>query len=167
MEDQVKFTTTIKPSYLRNSLVKGTLFAGIGALVLIFHHFFLADTLVFVLKLIILLLALECMILGLSPYKRLYQLSIHPEEIIIDLKHLTYLERKKAPVQLPVGQIQRLVFFERRSHYGIGVVLSEKQKKLLLSQRKRKRLEQKLGVDIYLPYFSRKTYEHIKETLEK
>lgn len=161
MLDKIKFKTTVKPSFLRSFLVKGTLLSVLGILALIITSW----PLLFGVKYLVFCLAIPCILLGLYPYKKLYQLVTNPEEIILDKESFTYVTTKGEHITLPIRKIHKLVFFEETKHYGIGLMLDKKSKEFLKNNKAQQKWQKRLGTDLYLPYFSRSSYAAIKDYL--
>lgn len=165
--ESFKFRSSIHSALKRYSLLKGSLIAAIGIIPLI-----LAGTLIPAAQLapwgmILFLFGIGMVALGLIPYRKLCRLELCPDELIIDADNsLTYLKQRKLLVTIPSENIDKISYIDDPYHYGIALTFnSPTTKKIAIHDVRmgRKHLRKGQNEDLFLPYFSKRTYKELKE----
>jgi len=121
-----------------------------------------------------LLLSLVLIMLGLYPYRKLTQLELNPNQLIITPDTVTFLSAGKAFFALPHVAVASLSYHQDDSLYGIKVCLREgpETKIRLLTehfdaesyvQRNRKRL----NCDLFFPFFSERSLRELQDAMSE
>lgn len=165
----VTWRSSVKPKVLRSTLLKGSLLAGSGALMLLLAGTFFPLSQLKIWGLPILIASLIFITLGLLPYRRLTQLETSPDELQLDEKALTLFRKKKPLLQLPLSLIAHVHYLENSSTYGLCIHLkSASQEKIKLFE---KALEKgtfvREGCDVFFPYFSERSSQELNEHLSQ
>lgn len=163
MTQEIKFRSSIKSELLRRSLLRGTGLAILGALLLLAGAF-LPARILGNWGALIFLLSMGLIAWGLIPYRRLKQLETIPHEIILDDHTLLFCWKREAVFQVPFSNIDKTAFISSGDVYGIGIWLSSTSictynnfDLVHFQERSRK----KFGCDLFLPYFSERTFESL------
>jgi len=148
--------SSIKSSLKSHYLVRGTLLATLGALLMAIAGVFMSPQELSLWGLPIFLIAVGLITAGLLPYKRLCQLEKKPNEIQLNAKNIQYLNKGKITLTIPLGSIKRISYIQAKERYGIAIWLNKPvADKVMVHQPKYK--PQKISFircDIFLPYFS-------------
>lgn len=142
-----RFFSSIAPELKRRTLLKGTVFAALGALLLLWGGAGLDLPTLSKWGWLIFLVAIGLIALGLIPYRRLNRLENNPYELRVDNQAITLLHQGNKLFAYPIDAISRVGYYKRDDLYGIKIWLKEG-------------LEKKhYGADIFLPYFSERSYK--------
>lgn len=164
----MKFRSSIKPSVLRQTLLKGYFLAGAGILLLILPAIFMrVKTLTFFGPFSV-FLSFLLITIGLLPTRRLKKLEIFPHEIsfLSDAELLFSLKRKPSFI-LSLNEIENLTYKDFESLYGIAFFLTKDAVIKLVDPRfdmTRFQINSKkrYGCDLFLPYFSKTSFESLR-----
>ena len=121
--------------------------------------------------LFIFLISFFLIVIGLLPYKRLSVHTQNPDKIkIIECDVLEFYLKGNKILAIPVENIKELLFLEKNQIYGIGIFL--KSKISLTShlwtfqfQKAQNKFHTLLKTDLFLPYFSKRSFEELQEWL--
>ncbi len=139
--------TAIKPALLKWKLFIGTLLAITGASVIVLSGSFLSVEALKKWGLFLLLFSLSLIALGLIPYRRLQKLEIKPNELELLDHGLAYRKNGKVEWILPYSSITDLDYVEDPWRYGIRLKVEERWA-------------------LFLPYFTRRSFESLKRDLD-
>lgn len=141
----MKLYSSIKPELIKKKLFQGTWFAFTGALVILIAGTTFPRTLLATWGLPLIVVGLGLISIGLLPYKALARLEIKPHQIIIDDDFLTFLQRGKPPLKIPLVNIVKAEYLERKNSYGIMLFFKDS--------------------NLFLPYFTEQSYRALKDLL--
>jgi len=167
--DSLRIFSTIKPVFMRAALMKGSLTAGSGVLLLAYCGTFIpADTLQ-VWGIPILLVGGLLITAGLLPYRKLCSMESNPSElVVVDGEFVQYIAGGKQVYSIPIESIDRYNYVDTDKEYGIAIHLhKEILKKIIIHNRKfnmelhQRDSQQKYGCDVFVPYFSRRAFTRI------
>lgn len=155
--DKATFRSTIHPSLKKTILMRGTWLSAIGLLPMLLGSIFLNEHTLSRWGLPIFFLGLGLITLGMIPYRRLTCLEKHPDELVLmadDTLH--YYRRGQHPFTIPFTSIETIAYVENAKIYGARVNL--KKRGLNAKQPPLKR-------QIFFPYFSKNTVEHMTDII--
>lgn len=119
------------------------------------------------------LIALGLITWGMLPYRRLSRLQVKPDELVLlDQNHMTYVQRGKKILTIPVSSIAQMRYISHPSAYGIAIWLKPSPSKPVIAHQAFKEVEQmrKQGqrinkADVFLPYFNQRAYDELMDWL--
>lgn len=163
-----KYRSSIHTPLLQKALMRGSFLAGIGALALLAGTFLPPENL----KIwgpFLFLFSLGLIGWGLIPYRRLKRLETEPHEILITKDRLLFCWRKKPAFSIPLKRIKKAVFISSGDVYGIGISLEDASlsyvqaldEKFDITHFQQHSIK-KYGCDLFLPYFSQRTFEALQ-----
>lgn len=142
--------SSIRPSLMRQAVIRGSYLSGAGGLLLLVSGAILSTHLLKLWGLPIFLISITLITWGLYPYRRLKNLENNPDRIIINQQEwLHFLRKGKAVFSTPLKNISQIKYIKEKHTYGIGVVLN---------------LEESVR-DLYLPYFSKQAFQELNDHL--
>lgn len=112
--------------------------------------------------------------IGLLPYRRLLRLQLKPHEIHDEGEYLIFLQQGKPLFKICKKNIQKIAFLKKENIYGLGVWLKrplEEKIKVLqpnfdFAAFMADSVQRFEGCDLFLPYFTERSCEEIKDQLE-
>ena len=160
---EMKLRSSIKPEFARNMLFRGTLLAGIGIALLVFGGAFIPASYLSQWGLILFLVAGGLVAWGLIPYRRLMQLEVKPNELIIDQKSIEVTFKRKPTLVIPFSAIQEMRYLENSKIYGIQIWLKKDaaEKVVIQDSQFDPKSSRKYGCDLFLPYFSKNSFNEL------
>lgn len=163
----MKLRSSVKPEFARKMLFRGTLLAGIGVALLAFGGAFIPASSLGQWGLILFFVALGLIAWGLIPYRRLLQLEVKPNELVIDQKSIAVTFKRKPTLIIPISAIQEVRYLENREIYGIQICLKKDAAKKVMIQDPQfdPSSSQKYECDLFLPYFSKNSFNELYDTL--
>ncbi|CCB87657.1 putative uncharacterized protein [Parachlamydia acanthamoebae UV-7] len=166
----IKIRTSIDPAFKRKKLLRGTLIAGCGALIL-FAGMFLPPLQLGKWGLWIFLVGTLLIALGLLPYRRLTLLETTPNELILEQDALYFNQRGHPALMIPLESVEKLTCGKERDQIGLFVSLKRPlpQKVQLLSNRLDNESCQWVGNTsaIFFPHFSRRSCNYLIEEFQE
>ena len=162
-------STTITSKLLQHTLFRGFFIALLGILMLVIGGIYFSPAFLKIWGGILFLISMLFISIGLLPYRRLTQLQLNPNQLLLtDSLNLTFYAKKKKIFTLPFKCIQRLAYIEQGKNYGIAIWLSsfeDSSIKIHYSSRLIQELK-KLGIkhgnaDLFLPYFTKRSYQEL------
>ncbi len=137
--------STVRPSFLRKVLQRGTCIALLGVGCLLAGGLFLPADLLNLWGLPLWTLGVGLIGAGLIPYRRLKQLELHPFELHLEEEDTLYLIRKgQVLAHLHLYDVSEWEYVENEQTYGIRVHFRNEK------------------TSLWLPYFSKSAYEKLK-----
>jgi hypothetical protein len=111
--------------------------------------------------------------LGLLPYKRLKRLEEKPNTITIEGEEWLHFSAKgKSLFSIPIPSIDHISYTNKTNHYGIAVFLKDPLPKKLRVQDTHfdlaafyKQSHNQYQCDLFLPYFSQRSFNALQEYL--
>ncbi len=161
--------TTIKTSLMRHYLMRGSILAIIGALILLTAGSLLPPKILAPWGFFLFIAALSLITYGLLPYSRLRRLELNPYQLVIEDEYLDLWRKKKLLMSIPKDNIFRISYMEKKHVYGMLFILKRplSQRMILLN---------KLGFfphcqitpegNIFLLYFNERAYKEISNCSE-
>lgn len=175
MSDILKLRSSIKPALLRTSVIKGTICAVIGMGLLLFATLFLSVAEMSRWGFLLFTGACGLLVYGLLPYRKLTRLESKPHLLSIDANHaITFESHAIKEFQIPRGAIDHCDYFDNQKSYGIQIWLSPERviwEKIIVFNRNLDMQEFQLqskknyGCDLFLPYFTERSYKELKSCL--
>lgn len=158
---------------MRHTVMRGTLLAGLGALILLYGSLFMSVDTLSKWGFPMLCLATFFMSIGLLPYRRLKRLEHTPDELIaIDDLQLKFFSRGKLFLTIPMTCVKKIGYIQKGvSKYGIAIWLKPSQDKIKIhnSQFGYKyfhwKAQRQYGCDLFFSYFSQYSCEELLEHL--
>lgn len=125
MEDARKFYSSIKPEMKRSMLLRGSVIAGIGALIIVVTGTLLPLEQMEFWGWPIIIFSLGLITLGLLPYRRLCALEDNPNVLVMTEDGIVYYHRQRKRLTLPKDAIDKLEYLHDQNLYGIGIWLKK------------------------------------------
>jgi hypothetical protein len=152
--------SSIRSELMRFTLWKGSCLAGIGALLLLFGGTFVPLQQLKVWGFPIFISACALITWGLLPYRRLRTLETSPYVLTLpEEKWLCLSAKGKIMFKLPLESISHFKYLEFSHFYGIGIYLKNRSNDQEIVEKSKK-------WNLFLPYFSQRSYQTLKEHLE-
>lgn len=127
--------SSVLPALMRKILWKGTLLGGSGVVILLLGGIFIPLKEMKVWGPFLFLFSLSLITWGLLPYRRLKRLEEKPSTLILEGEEwLHYSVRGKPLFSIPIASIDHIIFIDKPSTYGIGVILKDHLPKKLVVQ---------------------------------
>lgn len=162
-----KYRSSIHSPLLQKTLMRGSLLAGIGAFLLLAGTF-LSPASLKIWGPLIFFTGLGLIGWGLIPYRRLKRLETEPHEIHLSNNQLLFCWRKKPVFTIQLDGIEKAVFISSGDVYGIGLSLVNASLRYVQVYdgkfdiaRFQQQSIKKYGCDLFLPYFSERTFRLI------
>lgn len=170
----LKLRSSIKPSYMRFVLIRGTILAALGAIILLYGALYLPVSNLSVYGLPLLCIAGIFITIGLRPYRRLCKLEKQPHELIATGEQgLNIAFNGKATMYIPLNSIKTIDYIEIGRQYGIGIDLEKPvPEKIIVKDgdfdidRFEERSQENYQSDIFIPFFSERSFRQLTEFLE-
>jgi hypothetical protein len=167
--DTIKLFSTIKPTLLRATLFRGTIFASLGVLLLIIVTTYFSVEVMMSWGVLFLFVGGGLMVYGLIPYRRLNKMEDDPSELIlIDDEYLQLMTFGKQQYTIPLKMIQKTEYIDKGNDYGIAIwfVQDTDHKVIVHNQRMNmahhlKICKKQYGCDLFIPYFGRRAYTRL------
>lgn len=159
------YHTQVKPELKRSKLLRGSVIAGVGALILLIGGAAVPPSQLHVWGWLIALVSFGLIAIGMIPYRRLCRLEERPAKLVInDVNELIYIHNDLKKITIPYEIIEKMEYFEDGNIYGIGVwIKKDAAKKIRVHdplfdyQRRQKQAKKRFGCDLFLPFFSKRT----------
>lgn len=163
----MKIRSSIKTDLLRIVMLRGTILAAIGCLSLIFSGIFLPLNTLQFFGAPIVLSSILLITVSFYPYQKLKKLEITPHEItILDDQQFLFSWKKKPTFIVPFREIEKLINIDLAGQYGIGLFLKESAIKEITVVdpdfdilKFKASCEKNYKCNLFLPYFSKKSFE--------
>lgn len=184
--ETVTLRSSILPGLMRRTLFRGTLVAGGGVCLLLVVGALLQLQYMKLWGAAVFLIGIALITLGLLPYKRLKKLEEKPSTLTVDQTALHYSSKGKIRFSIPIVSIARLDYMPeinssiqqateaagQANEYGIKIFLNKPLKEKVIVQdphfdfsRFSQQSLARHGSDLFLPYFSPRTYKTLEELL--
>lgn len=164
----MKVYSTIKTDIKKAALIKGSSIAGVGILSWVLGAVFMDRQQLQDYGWLVFLFGLVLLAVGMIPYKRLTRLENSPNEIVFDGEIFSYYRRGLPAFTIPAESIKETIYLEKTEPYGIGIQLKTPLPKPVTVQDPhldmvdfQKKSQRGYGCDLFLPYFSRRTYQEL------
>lgn len=167
----MKIRSSIKRQLLRQVLIKGTILAICGVLILLFAGIFIPSNWLQWIGPFLIIISLLLITLGLYPYQQLKKLETKPHEItLIDEHHILFSWKQNLRLIIPLNSIDKMEDIELDNQYGIALFLKNQGLNTIkvsdpnFSLKKFQKLcQEKYGCDLFLPYFSKRSFDLLQE----
>lgn len=161
MEEPINIRSCIRPDLMRRTVWRGTVYAGIGAMLLVLSGAFFSPEFLSRWGFLIFLVGMAFIIWGLLPYKKLRRLEMNPSVIRIEDGMLNYIQKGKCVTSIPINTIARCEYYMNKDVYGVGIM----QKKNIASK-KLEASSKEYGYDLFFPYFSESSVHKLIQLLD-
>jgi hypothetical protein len=168
MTDILTLHTSVTTSLLHQTLIKGFFPALLGGLIIVSGGIFLPPSLLNYWGFPVFLAGIFSITYGLLPYRRLTILAGRPDMLkVIGLDSLEFYSKGHKILTIPFKGIKKITYFKNNQFYGIGLVLEPSEREFIVCplelNGKQKKYRQYLNSDIFLPYFSRRSFEEFED----
>ena len=169
MKDTLSLYTCIRPELLHTKLIKGFIPALIGVLIIVAGGIFLDTSMMKKWGLVFFLFGISLITYGLFPYRQLSSLTQQPDMLrITRLNRIELYSKGTKLLTLPLDEIKQMYFVENANIYGIGIFLKSKESLTLeIHNIKFDKMQKKYlryaEADIFLPYFSSRSFQELQE----
>jgi hypothetical protein len=173
-EPSITLRSSIKPELMRSTLFKGTAIASFGALLLILGGSLLSVNQLQIWGIPLLAASLYLIRCGLLPYRQLSQLELKPYQIVITPdERLLFKTKDEMLFSMGFQTIQSLKYIDGDRTYGIGITLKQPlPEKIRVATQQfdmrqfQERSRKEHDCDLFLPYFTKRSYAELEECLE-
>lgn len=166
MQGEVIARSSISSELKRNALFKGTLFTGIGMFILFLSGAFLHAESLRIWGFPLFLVGGGLITYGMLPYRKLTRIEMNPYQLIHQPGQLILSRTGKDILSIPLSGISEIKFIKEVDVYGIGFVWNKKNTdKIVLYDFKYQPQSLPEVADLYLPYFSQRAVNEIKNDL--
>lgn len=164
--DSKKYFTGIRQELKRRLLMRGSVWAVVGTLPLIYAGIFFGAHILNFWGLALFGFWLICLMVGMIPFRKLTRLENNPNSLVIDLEKLTYIKDKKEILSVPLESIEGLDNVDRGDVYGIGVRLKNPvPKKVVVYNDELSTIYGVEGYSLFFPYFTERTCAELNEII--
>lgn len=172
--DSIKLFSTVKPTLVRKTLIKGSIIAIFGILILSYFGTFVSPSVLKFWGIPVVISGVALIAIGLIPYRRLRKLETSPSEIIVGSDgYIQYFSGGKQRYSIPISLILKTEYIENESCYGIAFRFKEAtEEKIIVHDRHYKMAKQlktsqdKYGCNLFIPMFNRRAYARLALTLD-
>lgn len=160
--EPLKLRSSVKSSLKRYTLIRGTLIAGLGALLIVVTGIYLPVQEMQIWGLPILIMGLGLIAFGLMPYRRLSRLENSPNEVILFDDSFQFFSKGRKIYTVPFSSIDKTSLIDNGTDYGIAIWLKKSPEQKVIVHDKKLAYARK-GCDIFLPYFTERSFAIFKE----
>jgi hypothetical protein len=170
----ILFHTIVKAPLKRSVLIRGTLFAALGASCLLLGGIFFSQKTLILWGLPVFFLGLALITFGLLPYRKLAVLENWPNELVFgdDGRTFSFRQRGRTIFTMPLTTISKTTYCDKKSFYGIQIWLKQPLDEKILRHDPHfdlsafvNKSQKNHACDISLPYFSHRAYHELRELL--
>jgi len=168
--DTEKLRTSIRNSLKKKLLFRGSLFAVIGAAILIYMAVAFSVHQLQVWGFALWSISILLIAFGLVPLKRINRLETRPHEILLSSdRELAFFLNKRKEVTLPFDRIEKIEFYDDGRIYGIAFHLKAPCRQpgfewIYLPQIWW--IKWKTQSQLFLPFFTKRSFNELQEHLE-
>ena len=172
---QYKWRTSIKPAYKWRCVLRASFFGGIGVIILVAAGSFMPVAQLSIWGLPLLLIAGALITWSMLPYRRMTRLENAPDELWVNSTgDLVYAKQSTPIFTIPRSTIDKVFYIDKPKNYGICIgIKSPTPEKVRVHnpgfnfQAFRKSSIHTYGCDIFLPWFSERTFQELQEYLQE
>ncbi len=164
--DNQKYFSSVRPELKRRVLMKGSLWAAIGTLPLIYGGIFFGVNVLSFWGFALLGFWIFCLLMGMIPYRKLTRLEVNPDSLIVDVEKLTYIRGKKEILSVPLESIESLDYIDSGDIYGIGVRLKNPVPKKVVIYNELTTIYGLEGYSLFFVYFTERVCSELREYLK-
>lgn len=157
---------SVKTPLKRAILLRGTLLASLGMLLLISAAAWVPESILKYWGLPIVIAGGALVTIGLLPYRKLVRMENKPNELILnENSSIQWIERGRPCFTIPCASIAKTEFLENKSDYGIGIWLKHPLPEKIIIHRIGSNLSRwsHKECDIFLPYLTERAFKEMKE----
>lgn len=167
--------SAVQPPLLRRALLRGSCLAAAGGACLLLPGIFMPLPVMQVWGLPLFLAGMGLIALGLIPYRKLKALEENPYRIILEgTSALKFTSKGKPLFTLPRVSIKQIGYTEEEKTYGIAITLKSPLPEKLRIEKEgfdlagfRDRSLKQHNCDLFLPYFSRRSFDVVNEWINE
>lgn len=173
MKDEYRLRSTVHSSLLRFLLIRGTFFAGLGIGILFYGGAFLSPELLSPWGWVLFGGGAALITLGLLPYKKMCQLQLSPNELLIDEQQVSLFLKGERVFGFSLDCLKRVEFVEKGNQYGIACWLEHQELPNITVYQPRFDMERfqnasqkRFHCDLFLPYFGKRACKELEEFMQ-
>ena len=163
MQELLTLRSSIKPSLMLKALLRGFVWALLGAIILIFSGAKLSVETLSHWGLPLFATGIACITFGLLPYRRLLRLELKPNElVVVGDDHLEWWEKGRKLLSIPLDAIENMTWLDEGAKYGISLQIREHPTRKLIIHDPKMKMP---SLPLFMPYFSKRTCEELKDEI--
>lgn len=167
MKEILKLHSSVSPLLIRHAILRGMGIAFIGIAILLYAGIFFDLAILKNWGFLIFFASMTLIIKGLLPYRHLARLLSNPNTLIL-AQELRYFSKNTGTLNIPIEAIQDIFYFNTPELYGIGIRLNPRYKDLTFEASAfMYESAQRFQVDLFFPYFSKRSYEELNHYLKR
>lgn len=163
--DSRKYFSSIRPELKKEILFRGSLWAALGTIPLIYGGAFFGVQELGIWGIALLGFWLFCLLVGMIPYRKLTRKESNPDSLVIDSEKITYFKGKNEILRVPLQSIESLSFVDDGLLYGIGVRLKNPVPEKVVVFDEKSTIYGVEGYSLFFEYFSERVCKDLKEEL--
>lgn len=162
--------SSIKSGLARSALVRGTILAGVGVLLLLWGGTWMSQEALSHFGTFIFLGGVLLIGFGMRPYRKLTKLELQPYEVRLGEHALLFVKSGQPLFDLPLALLDKVDYFEREQLYGISVSLKKTCEERIAVKDPHfdmggylQKCQRRYGSDLFFPYFTKRSYQKLCE----
>lgn len=173
IDDAPSIKTSVSSSWKSHILMRGTIMAVLGAAIMMIAGIALPPETMSNWGAILFFIGLFLIARGLLPYRRLTKLELNPDQLIVSDGTIHFLQGGRSVLRIPRRCIEAIRYVEEsKLPYGLAfdfqwplpAELKEDDPYFKWMKRRRNALKY-FNADLFLPYFSKRAYRTLMESL--
>ena len=170
-----KWRTAITSTFKRQCVLRASLGGGLGVMILVGAGSFLPLQFLESWGLPLFFASLGLITWSMLPYKQLVQLENKPDELWLNTKgDIVYAKKGIPTFTVPQNSLEKMFFIQKTNEYGICLSIKQHPREKVRIHNpnfdyatiNHKNLR-KYGCDIFLPFFSERTFKDLQDTLNE
>lgn len=167
MKNQFTLRTTLTPTFLHQTLLKGFGVALIGILGLLYGSIYADLSTLQTWGFTLFIVSLGLIATGLLPYRRLSRLQMNPNKLCLaEPHHLEFYAKGRLLLVIPMESIARLEYLSNPAPYGIALWLKPTHSSVVKGfpedvKNLKEQGKQRAGADLFFPYFNQRSFEEL------
>ena len=170
MQETIKIHSSVTTNVLRRALFRGVALAGLGIALIFYAGIFIPPEQLRYWGPILVCIAIALVAWGLIPHRQLTRLQLHPYEIGIDDKSLSFSSQGKKQFTVERQSVDKMEFRPDDYEYGIALWLKDPLPEMICVHNHSFKMESfqnrsksRHFCDLFFPYFSHKDMTEIQE----
>jgi len=173
-KDVLPLRSSVRPSFVKKSLFRGTSIASLGLLPLFYGALFLDTEALSLWGLPLFFLSFGMIAYGMLPFKQLIDLQQNPDQLILHADNqIVYHQKGSAALTIPLSAMEQVKYLEMRTIYGVAIWLKDAPTERIIVHsptfnfaRTRTRSLCQYRCDLFLPYFTRQTFNELTQMID-
>lgn len=158
---------------MHQALMRGTFLSVIGIIIILFGGAFTPQDYLKIWGLPIFVIGIAFITWGMLPYRKLRRLEINPDCIQVDSEESLHFTIKGEPIfSLSLADIEHIEYIQKNHVYGIGIILRKTPSMKMIVYHSnwdlaalRKKSIKEYSCDLFLPYFSKYSFQELTEVI--